>query len=38
MGCEIFVENASEIAFRGTGRRSVIIGQIEVGDAEIEGA
>ena len=35
---EIVVEDASEVFFRRTGRRPVVVRQIEVGDAEIEGA
>jgi hypothetical protein len=38
VGGEIGAENLAEICFRRTGRRAVIVGQIEVGDAEIKGA
>src|SRR5579863_694279 len=38
MSGQFLAKNASEIRFRRAGRRSVIVGQVEMGDAEIEGA
>ena len=35
---EVIVENPGEIGFRAAIRRSVVIGQIEMGDAQIEGS
>jgi len=34
---EIRAEHAAKILFRGVGGRAVVVGEIEVGDAEVEG-
>ena len=38
VGAEIAVHDAPEILLGGAGRRTVIVRQVEVGDAEVEGA
>lgn len=38
VGGEIEAEEFAEIFFRGTGRWAVVVGEIKMGDAEIEGA
>jgi hypothetical protein len=38
MRAEVLLEDAAEIGFGGAGRRPVVVGEIEVGDAEIESA
>jgi len=34
---EVFAEDASEVTFGGAGGRAVVVGEVEVGDAEVEG-
>src|SRR5208282_764301 len=38
MGPEIEAQNLAEVLFRTPRRRAVVVGQVEVGDAQVEGA
>ncbi len=38
IGLEIEAQNLAEVAFRASRRRAVVVGQVEVGDAQVEGA
>ena len=38
MGGEVEAEEFAEVLLGGAGWRSVVVGEVEVGDAEIEGA
>jgi hypothetical protein len=38
VGGEVELEQLAKLGFGGAGRRTVIIGEVEVGDAQIEGS
>ena len=37
-GGEVLAEDAAEVGLGGAGRRAVVVGEVDVGDAEVEGA